>query len=131
LPLIGIAFSLAALPLFTGIGFLSLGFFPYLWVIASFDILRKSLNYAITRPAREILYTVVKRSEKYKAKSFIDTFVYRGGDAIASIAFESIQTFLKLGLTGMAFSAIPVAFIWILNGLFLGKSQKKKAESPS
>ena len=77
--MLGIALSLAFLPMFTSFGFLALGLLPQLWMIAGFDVLRKTLNYAITRPSREILYTVVSRAEKYKAKSFIDTFVYRGG----------------------------------------------------
>ena len=79
IPMLGIALSLAFLPMFTSFGFLALGLLPQLWMIAGFDVLRKTLNYAITRPSREILYTVVSRAEKYKAKSFIDTFVYRRG----------------------------------------------------
>ena len=38
-------------------------------------VLRRAGNYAVARPARETLYTVVSREDKFKAKSFIDTFV--------------------------------------------------------
>ncbi|MBI3894249.1 MAG: MFS transporter [Candidatus Wallbacteria bacterium] len=123
---LGVSLALALVPLLTAVGFVGLGCFPALFVFAGFDAIRKSANYAVARPAREVLYTVVTREEKYKAKSFIDTFVYRGGDALAAAAF-TLLTRLSLGFSGIAFSAVPFALVWLVNGLALGNSQKALA----
>ena len=82
--LLGVALALAFLPLLTMIGFGALAFAPTLCAIAVFQVLRRAGDYAIARPTREILFTVVPREDRYKAKSFIDTFVYRLGDQVGA-----------------------------------------------
>ena len=84
LVLFGVALALGFLPLLTMIGFGALAFAPTLSAIAIFQVVRRASDYAIARPTREILFTVVPREDRYKAKSFIDTFVYRLGDQLGA-----------------------------------------------
>jgi AAA family ATP:ADP antiporter len=116
----GVAFSLAWLPLVCVIGFFGLGLAPTLGVLAAFQILRRASNYAVARPCREMLYTVLPREVKYKAKNFVDTFVYRAGDQVGAWSYAAMG-WLGLGMTGIAFAAIPLAGVWIGVGLWLGK----------
>lgn len=122
----GISRALALVPAITAGGFLLLGWVPLLVVYGVFEVTRKAANYALSRPAREILYTVVTKEEKYQAKAFIDTFVYRGGDAVAAAVFAPIKAF-GLGLAGTAMAAAPVAAIWGAVGLWLGRRQQARA----
>ncbi len=118
----GIAFSLAWLPLVCIIGFFGLGFAPTLAVVAAFQIFRRASNYAVARPCREMLYTVLPRETKYKAKNFIDTFVYRAGDQVGAWSYAAMGA-LGLGMTGIAFAAVPLAGAWMGAGLWLGRKQ--------
>jgi ATP:ADP antiporter, AAA family len=126
LPLIGVSAGLSLVPIVTTVGFMALGYESSITVLAGVDICRRTCNYAITRPSREILFTVVSRQEKYLSKSFIDTFVYRAGDAIASGAFESITAFTA-NLQHVSLIALPIAVIYLGVAWFLGKAQVKKA----
>ena len=91
-------------------------------VLVVFQVLRRAGNYAVARPARETLYTVVPREDKFKAKSFIDTFVYRSGDQIGAWSY-ALAGWLGLGMTAIAFATVPVAGLWMLIGLWLGRRQ--------
>jgi AAA family ATP:ADP antiporter len=121
----GLAVALALVPAIVALGFLTLGLFPVLAVLVCFQVLRRAGNYAIAKPAREILFTVVGREEKYKSKNFIDTVVYRGGDAVSGWAYAGLAG-VGLGLSGIAFVAVPVAVAWLFTGLGLGKEQEKR-----
>jgi len=118
----GIAFSLAWLPLVCVIGFFGLGFAPTLGAVAAFQIVRRASNYAVARPCREMLYTVLPREVKYKAKNFIDTFVYRAGDQVGAWSYAAMG-WLGLGMTGIAFAAVPLAGVWLGIGAWLGRKQ--------
>ncbi|MGB4247125.1 MAG: hypothetical protein WBJ75_05335, partial [Pseudohongiellaceae bacterium] len=72
------------------------------------------------RPAREVLYTVLPRTEKYKAKNFNDTFVYRVGDQVGAWSYTAMG-WLGLGVSGLAFSMVPISAIWLVLALWLGK----------
>jgi AAA family ATP:ADP antiporter len=96
--------------------------------IAVVQVVRRAGNYAIARPGREMLFTVVSRMEKYKAKNVIDTVVYRGGDAIAGWVFAGLMA-LGLGLRGIALTAIPLAGLWLLIGWWLGQRQAERARA--
>lgn len=124
---LGLSRALALVPLLTALGFLALGQWPLLGVFAAFEVSRKAANYALARPAREVLYTVVPRYQKYQAKNFVDTFVYRGGDAVAAAVFAPIQA-LGLGLGATTLAAAPVALLWGLVGLAMGKAHRRKAQ---
>jgi AAA family ATP:ADP antiporter len=124
--LLGIGATLVLLPVITAAGFATLGVAPTLAVLVVFQVLRRASNYALIRPARETLFTTVTREERFKAKNFIDTFVYRGGDSLGSLAFDGL-TRLGLGMSGIAFVAVPIAGVWGLIGVWLGRKQSKMA----
>jgi AAA family ATP:ADP antiporter len=110
------------------IGFLAMGIVPVLALLAVFQVLRRAGNFAITRPAREVLFTVLRREDKYKAKSFIDTFVYRAGDQIGAWSYP-LLTWFGLGLTGISFVAAPLAALWCVLSLWLGHKQRVLARA--
>ena len=128
LVLLGVALALAFLPLLTAIGFGALAFAPTLSAIAVFQILRRAGDYAIARPTREILFTVVPREDRYKAKSFIDTFVYRLGDQLGAWGVAGLRA-LGAGATELALVAIPIALLWLVNALWLGRRQEARAQA--
>jgi AAA family ATP:ADP antiporter len=119
----GMPVSLALVPVIVMAGFVVLAFAPVLPVLVAFQMLRRAGNYGVTRPAREVLFTVVGRATKYKAKNFIDTVVYRGSDAVGGWIFVGLKN-LGLGLSGVAWVAVPVALAWIVTGWLLGKKQE-------
>ncbi len=107
----GLAPSLALLPVFTFFEFLGFALFPQLAVLVAFQSLRRAANFAISKPAREVLFTVVPRAEKYKAKSVIDTLVYRGGDALSGWLFRGLEG-LGVALPAIAAATLPVIAFW-------------------
>ena len=123
---LGVALTLTLLPALSMIGFGSLAMWPTIAVFVVFQVLRRSGEYAVARPAREVLYTVVPREDKYKAKHFIDTVVYRLGDQIGAWSTAAMQAF---GFTTSmeAIVAVPLSGLWLLTGLWLGRQQEKKA----
>ena len=123
---IGVALTLAILPALSIAGFLTLGLAPTIAIIVLFQVLRRAGNFAVARPTRETLFTVVQREDKYKAKSFIDTFIYRAGDQIGAWCY-ALMGVLGFGVAGVAFAAIPISAAWLLNGFWLGRKQEKMA----
>ncbi|MFO7653389.1 MAG: MFS transporter [Candidatus Krumholzibacteriia bacterium] len=123
---IGTGWTLATLPLATAAGFLALGLAPTLAVLVAFKSLRSVSNYALAKPARETLFAILDRNGKYKAKNFLDTFVRRGGDVAGAGAF-GLLTRAGVGLGGVALLAIPVALIWAVLALYLGREQNRRA----
>lgn len=121
---LGIGISLALLPVISFIGFGILAVAPVLLAVIGFDVLRRAGNFAIQRPARESLYTVVPRTDKYKAKNFNDTFVYRVGDQLGAWSYTAMMYF-GLGLTGLALTMLPVSLIWVFLALWLGRQYKE------
>lgn len=123
---IGLAWTLALIPLLLIAGFLVLSFSPVLSVIIVLQVLRRAGNYAIMRPCREMLFVVLGREEKYKAKSFIDTAVYRGGDALSAWVYDGMRS-LGLSLAHIALIAAPLAAIWALVAYNLGRKRESIA----
>jgi AAA family ATP:ADP antiporter len=119
--------TLALVPLLLAFGFLSLGLAPVLGVLVVVQVLRRAGNYAVMRPAREMLYVVVDREQKYKAKNFIDTVVYRGGDAVSAWAYAGLQA-VGLAASQIALAAVPLAGVWAWTAYRLGKRQEQMAE---
>jgi AAA family ATP:ADP antiporter len=122
----GLALTLALLPAMTALGFAALGMAPLLSTLVVFTVLRRGTNFGITNPAMEVLFTVVSREDKYKAKSFIETFVYRAGDQVAAWTY-AIFAAVGLGASGSAFAAVPFALVWLVLGLWLGRRQTQLA----
>lgn len=123
---LGVALTLTVLPALSAIGFLTLGLLPTVAAIVGFQVLRRAGNFALARPAREVLFTVLPREDRYKAKSFIDTFVYRAGDQIGAWSYALLGVF-SLGIAGTAFVAVPISIAWLLNALWLGRKQERLA----
>ncbi len=121
---LGVGWMLALMPLASLIGFAALGLFPTLAVLIAFGVTRRVGEFAISKPVREALYTVVPREERYKAKGFIDTVVYRGGDAFSGWLVTGLRG-LGLGVSGIAFAALPVAAAWLAVSFWLGRRQAK------
>lgn len=126
----GIAFTLALLPLTVAFGFIGLAILGSLAALIAFDASFRAVQRGIMRPARETLFTTVPRADRYKAKAFIDTFVYRGGDALGSQT-EGLLGRLGMGLAGLAWFAVPLAVLWMSLGLWLGYAQSKRSEPKS
>lgn len=120
----GVTVALVLLPAFAVIGFLVLGFFSTLTVLIVFGVIRRAGEYAITKPAREVLFTVISREEKYKAKNVIDTVVLRSGDAVSGWLFEGLRI-LGISFSGVSFVAIPIAALWTVTGFLLGRRQEQ------
>jgi len=123
---LGVATALASIPALLTMGFIVLAMAPILPILIITQVVRRAGNYAFTKPAREVLFTVVDRESKYKAKNFIDTVVYRGGDAVSGWLFAGLKG-MGFGLSGIAWIAVPVALLWMTIGLRLGKAQRIKA----
>ena len=118
----GVGFALTLLPMVAVAGFFAIGLMPTLTVLVVFQVIRRAGEYAIARPAREILFTVLNREEKYKSKNFIDTVVFRGGDAVSGWLFEGLRM-VGVGFAGIAFAAVPIALLWAGTGWWLGRNQ--------
>jgi AAA family ATP:ADP antiporter len=129
LPAVGLGPALALLPAVTAAGFFALGASSTANTLFAVQVLRRAAEFALVKPAREALFTVVPREEKYTAKSFIDTFVYRSGDALGALA-DRLVAFLGLSPLGFAWLFLPVAGVWVLNALALGRKQKALANDP-
>jgi len=116
---LGVGAALALLPALGLVGFAVIGIAPTLAVLVAFQVLRRSADYAVARPAREMLFTVLGREAKYKSKNFIDTVVFRGGDTVSGWVYAALKG-LGLGIAGLAAAAIPGAILWLAVGLWLG-----------
>lgn len=124
---LGVHVTLMLLPLTVALGFIGLAMVGTLAALIVFHAAFSAVQRALTRPARETLYTVVSRADKYKSKAFIDTFGYRGGDVVGA-QFEGLLRQLGLGLAGLASAALPLALVWAVLGLWLGRQQRRLAD---
>jgi AAA family ATP:ADP antiporter len=123
---LGVAGTLVVLPACSVIGFLALGAAPTLAAIVVFQVLRRAGEYAIAKPARELLFVVLDRERKYKAKNFIDTVVFRGADMASGWLLAGLA---KLGFSAaaLAAAAVPLAAAWGALAWLLGRRQQALA----
>ena len=126
---IGVALTLAFLPLLSIFGFGALAWAPALAVLVAFQVIRRAGNFAFARPSREVLFTVVPREDKYKAKSFIDTVVYRLGDQVGAWSYAGLGA-IGIAMTGISLVAVPISMVWLVNSLWLGRKQKTLEAAP-
>jgi ATP:ADP antiporter, AAA family len=101
---------------------------PTIAVLVGYQVLRRAGNFAFARPTREVLFTTVPREDKYKAKSFIDTVIYRTGDQLGAWSYAGLS-FLGLAMTGISMVAVPISIAWLLNALWLGRKQERLAQA--
>ncbi|MEX2583620.1 MAG: MFS transporter [Gemmatimonadota bacterium] len=123
---VGVAVTLALLPITVALGMIGLAIVGSLAALIVFEAVFRAVQRAIMRPARETLFTIVSREEKYKAKAFIDTFVYRGGDVVGAQT-DGLLARLGLGLATLASITVPLAVLWAGLGIWLGRTQSKRA----
>jgi len=123
---IGLALSLTLVPAIVCLGFLGLGIYPLLAVLVALQVAYRSGRYGIAKPAREVLFTVVSREEKYKSKAFLDAAVYRGGDLVSGWAYAGLAA-LGLSVGAIALVAAPLAAVWVAVGFGLGRKQEELA----
>ncbi len=126
--LFGVSIALAAVPVLVVAGFLTMGFVPVLAILIVFQVLRRAGDYSVTRPAREMLFVVLSREEKYKAKNFIDTVIYRAGDAFSAWVYTALQG-AGLAIKGISMVGVVLALFWAIISFRLGSRQEKLATS--
>lgn len=122
---IGVGWTLAILPLVTMAGFAALSVWTVFGVMAVFQALHRATRYAISRPARETLFSVVSPSEKYKAKPVVDVFLYRGGD-VAGVGVDGMLAALGFAIAGVAAATVPLAGVWMAISVALGRAQQRR-----
>ncbi len=122
---LGVHVTLALLPLTTALGFIGLAIAGSLATLIIFQAAFGAVQRAIMRPARETLFTVVPREDKYKAKAFVDTFVYRGGDVVGA-QVEGLLGRLAMGLAALVALSVPLAVVWAGLGIWLGRAQQRR-----
>jgi len=118
---LGVGLTLSILPLVFLLCFSAFGMVPVLGALIAFQAVSRAARYSVAKPTKELLFTVVTREEKYKAKSFIDTVVRRGGDVGPSFAFEGLYAGLGWSLTILSFASVPLCVLWIALAHFLGR----------
>ena len=117
----GMPATIAMVPIIICIGLLVLAISPLLGVVMILQIVRRAGNYAVTRPAREMLFTLVNQETRFKAKPVIDIVAYRGGDMITAWLFTGLTQGLGLGLAAVAAIGAGIAGLWTLVGIYLGR----------
>jgi AAA family ATP:ADP antiporter len=124
---LGIGWTLALLPVVSVVGFALLAVNPAFIIIAGLQVLRRSLGFGFSKPANDMLYAVVTKEAKYKAKNFIDTAVYRGWDVASTWTIRAIS---GIGLSGIAMVCVPIAVVWSFAVLWIGKEYKRRDLEP-
>ncbi|KAF1702743.1 NTP/NDP exchange transporter [Pseudoxanthomonas suwonensis] len=122
---LGVGVLLVAVPLVMAAGFLWLALAPVFAVFVVVMVARRAGEYALVRPGREMLYTVVPAAQKYKAKNFIDTAVYRGGDALSAWVKRMLDLLGEHPSLAL-FIGAGIALAWAGTGLALGRAQRRR-----
>jgi len=123
---LGVAVTITLIPAVTIAGFVLLGIRPTVVVLITFYVLRRAGNFTFAQPSRNVLFTTVSREDKYKAKSVIDTIVYRLGDQVGAWSSGALS-WLNVGLAGIAWAAVPLSVAWAINGWWLGRRHDERA----
>jgi AAA family ATP:ADP antiporter len=126
----GVAFTLTALPFLSMLGFGAMAIAPSLAMLAFFQVTRRAGAYALMRPSREILFTVLKREDKYKVKGVTDTLGYRLGDQLGAWSYGGLgPNWLHLSLNAISWIAVPVTAAWCVLSLWLARKQRALADA--
>ena len=123
----GLTLTLASVPVIIGAGLVALAMAPLVGVVVGIQIVRRAGNYAITRPAREMLFSLVERDTRFKVKPVIDIVVYRGGDMLNAWAFTALTQGFGLSLAAVAGVGALIAALWAVTAYFLGRSYHRIA----
>ena len=123
---LGVGLTLAIIPTLMAMGFVVLGLYPTLAALVVVQVIYRAGRYGLTKPAREILWTVLGREAKYKSKPFLDAAVYRGGDLVSGWIYTGLAA-LGLSIGAIALTAAPVAGVWTILAFKLGSKQERMA----
>jgi len=123
---LGVGLTLALVPIAMTVGFVAFGLYPTLAILVAVQVIYRAGRYGLTKPAREMLWTVLSREDKYKAKPFLDAAVYRGGDLVSGWIYTGLAA-LGLSVGAIALVAAPVAGVWLILGLKLGRREEALA----
>jgi AAA family ATP:ADP antiporter len=123
---LGVGLTLAIVPVVITAGFIALGLYPTLTILVVVQVIYRAGRYGLTKPAREMLWTVLGREEKYKSKPFLDAAVYRGGDLVSGWIYTGLAA-IGLSIGAIALVAAPVAGIWAILGFKLGRWEEDLA----
>ncbi len=126
----GLGLAIACVPMVAICGFVALAIAPVLSVILAIMIAERALGFAFANPAARVLWTVVDREAKYKAQSFVDTVVFRGGDAASGWVFGTLSRTLGLGGPAIAFLTVPFAIAWLALSLQLARMHAARVDEP-
>jgi AAA family ATP:ADP antiporter len=122
---LGVGLTLALLPTVALLGFVVLGTTPALFALVAVRVLYDSSRHALAKPAREVLFTLLGREERYKSKAFLDAAVYRGGDLVSGWIYAGLAA-LGLSIGAIALAAVPVAALWAVIGRQLGRWEERE-----
>jgi AAA family ATP:ADP antiporter len=117
----GMPVTIALIPVLICAGLIIVAISPFLGAVVALQVIRRAGNYAVTRPAREVLFTRVDREARFKAKPVIDIVAYRGGDMLMAWFFTGLTQGLGLGLAAVAAVGAGIAALWSIVGIYLGR----------
>ncbi len=123
---LGVGLTLALVPIAMTMGFLAFGLYPTLTVLVVVQVMYRAGRYGLTKPAREMLWTVLSREDKYKAKPFLDAAVYRGGDLVSGWIYAGLAA-VGLSIGAISLVAAPIAGLWLMLGIRLGRREEALA----
>ena len=121
----GMSVTLALIPVMMVGGLLAVAVIASVWIVVFAQVALKAGNYAITRPGREMLFTLVDRETRFKTKPVIDTLVYRVGDSLNAWSFTALSSGLGLGMSALAVIGAAIAAAWAVVGVVLGRAYDK------
>lgn len=126
---LGIGVAASVLPAITIVGLAVYAAMPELHVVAAIMVAERVAAFALSNPATKVLYTAVDADERYKGQSFIDTVVFRGGDALSGAVFNGLTKATGWPMALVALASIPVAGLWLALASRFDQALKQRLES--
>jgi AAA family ATP:ADP antiporter len=125
---LGVTATIVIAPPLMAASFVLQAFYPGLTASTGLQVFRRALAFGVVSPALHVLFTVLDREQKYKAKAFIDTVVYRGGDVLGSSAVKALFE-AGLAAPAVALAVVPVGAVWLAVAVFIGKRHRRLTEA--
>lgn len=125
--ILGVTAALAALPVTALAGTVALSYHSLLWVVAAVMVAERVVAFSLSGPATKVMYTLAAPAEKYKVQSFVDTVVYRGGDAASGWLFALMGAGAGFASAAIPAVALPLTLLWLWNAVKLGGLYETKS----